>query len=313
MPSSSRPAAEHSLTGLFTPQNLAELVQAPVASIRGWLKRGWLVPHQEVHRLPYFDFEEVTVARRLAELRQAGLSPGQMSRIFAQLKRDWPLCERPLLELPIVVEGRRLLVRRDDETLLEARGQMRIDFAALDEVAEALPAAVSFASYVSQPKVETALHDATPEQIAQWAEELAEAGQLKEGAEMFRAALAAGGPKPEWCFQLAELLYRLGEPLAARERYFMAIELDEDFVEARANLGCLLAEMREYELAIAALEGALRYHPDYADVHYQLARTLEDAGRENDAKPHWQRFLELAPESPWAEEAAVKLDATSAS
>jgi Tfp pilus assembly protein PilF len=52
----------------------------------------------------------------------------------------------------------------------------------------------------------------------------------------------------------------------------MAVELDEDFVEARCNLGCLLAEEGERELAVAALEGALAHHPGYADAHYHLAR-----------------------------------------
>ena len=92
-------------------------------------------------------------------------------------------------------------------------------------------------------------------------------------------SLAAGGPSPEICFQLAELLYRLGDVTAARERYYMAIELDEDYVEARANLGCVLAETGQLELAVAAFQGALRYHSDYPDVHYHLARTLDDLGR----------------------------------
>ncbi len=59
----------------------------------------------------------------------------------------------------------------------------------------------------------------------------------------------------------------------------MAIELDEDLVEARANLGCVLAEQGERELAVAALEGALALHPDYADAHFHLARTLDELQR----------------------------------
>jgi tetratricopeptide (TPR) repeat protein len=109
------------------------------------------------------------------------------------------------------------------------------------------------------------------------------------------------------CFQLAELLYRRGDLPAARERYYMAIELDEDFVEARANLGCVLAELGQRELAVAAFEGALQYHGEYPDAHYHLARTLCDLGREADAATHWRSFLELSPESPWAEEARREL------
>jgi tetratricopeptide (TPR) repeat protein len=81
----------------------------------------------------------------------------------------------------------------------------------------------------------------------------------------------------------------------------MAIELDENFVEARANLGCLLAEQGQLDLAVAALEGALACHVDYADAHYHLARLLDDAGRSEDAAAHWRRYAELSPTSPWEE------------
>lgn len=104
-----------------------------------------------------------------------------------------------------------------------------------------------------------------------------------EDSEDFRAAIdtlrtimAMCGPKPELCFRIAELLYRTGDRAAARERYFMAVELDENYVEARANLGCVLAEEGRSDLAIAAFEGALAQHADYADVHYHLARIYQD-------------------------------------
>jgi tetratricopeptide (TPR) repeat protein len=125
---------------------------------------------------------------------------------------------------------------------------------------------------------------------------------------MYRVALVAAGPRAEVCFRLAELLYLSGDVAAARERYSMAIELDEDYVEARANLGCVLAETGKAELAVAAFQGALRSHPDYPDVHYHLARILDDLGRDAEATVHWQRFLELTPDSPWAEEARLRLE-----
>jgi tetratricopeptide (TPR) repeat protein len=136
---------------------------------------------------------------------------------------------------------------------------------------------------------------------------LEEDGQLAAGAEMYRAAMAAAGPKAEICFQVAELLYRQGDLGGARERYYMAIELDEDYVEARANLGCVLAETGQRELAVAAFEGALRYHPDYADVRYHLARTLDEMHEREQADEHWRIFLAQAPDSPWAEEARSRL------
>jgi tetratricopeptide (TPR) repeat protein len=147
----------------------------------------------------------------------------------------------------------------------------------------------------------------TPAEIVHLAGQLEDEGHLEAAAEMYRAAMAAGGPSAEICFLLAELLYQIHDLTAARERYYMAIELDEDYVEARANLGCVLAELGEQELAIAAFEGALAYHDDYADVHYHLGRLLDDVSRADEAELHWKSFVRLAPNSPWAEEARLRL------
>jgi tetratricopeptide (TPR) repeat protein len=87
----------------------------------------------------------------------------------------------------------------------------------------------------------------------------------------------------------------------------MAIEMDEDYVEARANLACVLAEQGQTELAVAALEGALKYHPDFPDAHYHLAELLEDRGETASARRHFERFIELAPDSPWADEARQRI------
>ena len=96
------------------------------------------------------------------------------------------------------------------------------------------------------------------------------------------------------------MLYRAGDLAAARERYYAALEIDEEYVEARASLGCVLAELGELELAAATFEGALSYHAEFADVHFHLAQALDRLGREDEAEDHYRTFLALAPESPWA-------------
>jgi tetratricopeptide (TPR) repeat protein len=149
--------------------------------------------------------------------------------------------------------------------------------------------------------------DAAPARLASLAADLDDAGELAAAAEMYRAALAAGGPQPELCFQLGDVLYRAGELPAARERYFMALELDEDYIEARVNLGCVLRELGDLELAASAFAGAIHAHEPYADAHFHLARILDTLGREEEAAYHWQRFQELAPDSPWADEALARL------
>jgi tetratricopeptide (TPR) repeat protein len=280
---------EQDIHRLYTPAMLAELLGVPVAVIRRWHRRGLIQPVREVRRLPYFDFQEIAAARRLAELLAAGVSPASIEKKLNALARYLPGVARPLAQLSVIVQGKQILLRQGDG-LIEPGGQMRFDFDAWDT---AVP-----------PE---RLIPSTEDQMCSLAAELEEDGQLSAAAEMYRAAMAAGGPKPEICFMVAELLYRQGDLCGARERYYTAIELDEDYVEARANLGCVLAETGQRELAVAAFEGALRFHPDSADVHYHLARTLDEIGQGVRAVEHWERFLALAPDSPWADEAAQRL------
>ena len=296
---------------LYTPAMLADLLKVSVATVRRWHRRGLISPIREVHRLPYFDFQEVATARHLAQLLAAGASPAAVERKLEALSRYYPDLDRPLAQLAIIVEGQQLLLRQG-EGLIEPGGQRRIDFDAVDSgSAEAAKRATVVAVTVPCERGAAEIPPLSPEALCAQAVDLEDSGELALAAEMYRAALVAGGPSPETSFQLAELLYRLGDLSAARERYYMAIEQNEDYVEARANLGCVLAETGQLELAVAAFQGALQFHGDFPDVHYHLARVLDDLERSSEARGHWARFLELAADSPWADEARIRLQDSS--
>ncbi len=303
---------ENSVRRLYTPAMLADLIGVSVTVIRRWHRRGLIVPAREVRRLPYFDFQEVSTARRLAQLLAAGASAAAVEKKLAELSRYVPTVERPLAQLSVIVEGQQLLLRQG-EGLIEPGGQLRIDFDAIEDAAAVRDAAtpaprpiLSFANALTdQSEV------ITPEELVAQAVQFEDEGQLEAAVDLYRASMTAGGPRAESCFQLAELLYRLGNVSAALERYFMAVELDEDYVEARANLGCVLAETGQLDLAVAAFQGALQFHSDYPDVHFHLARTLDELGQHDQAAEHWRQFLALTPNSPWADEARERLSESS--
>ena len=188
-----------------------------------------------MHRLPYFDFQEVATARRLAELLAAGMSPQAIEKKLAQLSRLLPSVQRPLAQLSVIVEGNQLLLRQGDG-LIDSAGQLRFDFQSIE--ADSIAAAGGEEAVLrTVPFVEPSPVEKSPEQLCDLAATIEETGDLELAAETYRAALAAGGPRAETCFQLAELLYRLGDLAGARERYYQALELDEDYVEARRQLG----------------------------------------------------------------------------
>lgn len=280
---------------LYSPAMLSELVGAPLAAIRRWTRRGSLRPVCRVNRLAYFDFEEARIAQLLAELlRQRGSLPA-VDRAIDQLHLDHP-AERPLAEASIrVVDG--ALRVRSSENLAEASGQRCFVFDPDEADSEGAAPAV-----LRMPAPEAA---ATPLRERAWG--YSDAGEIDRAIEAWRLAMLESPPSADDQFTLAEWLYRDGQLPAARERYYAALELDGEHLEARVSLGCVLADLGDTDLAIAALQGALEQHAEFADAHYHVARLLRNGGQHAAAEPHWRRFLEIAPENPWAEEARVAL------
>jgi tetratricopeptide (TPR) repeat protein len=312
---------ETEILRLYTSAMLAELIQAPVALVRRWHRKGLLQAARQVQRLSYFDYDQVATARCLVKLHRAGCSDRVIQRKAEELARAFPDVRLPLAELSLSIEGKQILVRRRDN-LSETSGQLRLDFDA-DQSPPTVGAIHAFSWSSRRTVAPSPPGDSNPtdaddddlsanyldaaRELVSLAGDLEETGRLSDAADCYRASLAASGPTTEANFLLADVLYRLGDLSAARERYYMAIELDEDHVEARANLGCVLAELGQFDLALAAFYGALDHHQEYPDVHFHLARTLSDVDRLDEAADHWRAFLSLAPESPWADEARQRL------
>ena len=314
------PAKEQFVTPqLYTPTMFAELLEVSSAMVRQWHRRGWLRESAVVQKLSYFSPTELLPAKRLTQLAKNGLTNAEIAKQLAALQVLFPDLDRPIAMLDLRIDGRTIFLTKQGK-LVDVVGQKRFDFAESDlragnataEQNDDFPVtqidlAFQTSDFGLQASRENFEHPPdrpkpdTFEELCRLAYHCEEQDRLDQAVEFFRAALAAGGPNATVCFQLGELLYRLDDKTAARERYYMAIELDEHFVEARATLGCVLAETGEPELAVSAFQGALLYHPDYADVHYHLGLTLQKLGRTIEAEQHLRRFRELMPDSPWAE------------
>jgi len=297
---------------LYTPAMVAGLVKTPVRNIRRWYRMGLLTSAKVAHRLPYFQFVQVQNARQLVNWIGRGAHPSDIKRQLADFS-TW-VQNRSLMELDLVVDGRRLLLRHGGQ-LLGANGQLHLDFDRTESIGEfdststlSVAATIPFQSdSQASDSNATEVQNWTRDEMLQAAEELEDEGRLEQSIGWYRIILARYGMTAEICFQLAELLYRTGDISAARERYYNAIELDEDFIEARANLGCVLAETGQTVLAVAAFQGALSRDDGYPDVHYHLAKCLDEISDSEQAVRHWIRFLQLSPQSPWAEEALDRL------
>jgi len=311
------PAHDSMVRGLYTVPMMAAVLGVPVAAVRHWQRGGLLEPLRRAGALEWFDFQQLVVGRRLSRLLTGGLSLREIDAKLATLAPGGA-AEAARAGGRIVTDGRRLSIRRDNR-LVGAGGQLQFGFYAEslgnDDEPTIMPltdAAPFRAHAQAGSEIDISLDDADePTSMAELldlAADLEAAGEFAEAAEAIRAVLQAEPPTAQVVFMLAELLYRAGDLTAARERYYAAVELDADHLEARASLGCVLAELHEHELAIAALEGVLRQQPDYADAHWHLAGVLEQVGKPDEATRHLRTFLALAPASPWAKLARERLD-----
>lgn len=284
---------------LYSPAMLSELVGAPLTAIRRWIRRGMLRPVRRVNRLAYFDFAEARIAQILSELLRERRSLTAVEAIVDQLEAAFASHDRPLAQLPLVVVRGDLLLRSDDQ-LIETTGQRCFSFEGEEDQPSLSeePVVLSMGSPAA----------AGPATLRQRAWELADGGDVDRAIEAWRLVMLESLPAADDHFALAEWLYRAGQTEAARERYYATLELDSEHVEARVSLGCLLSDGGDHDLAIAAFQGALEQHEDFADAHYHLARALVSNDHAAAAERHWRRFLEIAPEGPWADEARERLD-----
>ena len=286
---------------LYTTALIADVLGVPPAAVRHWVRGGLLQPVRRAGSLEWFDFPQLVAGRHYARLLAAGLSLREIDVKLADFAAGDLAAAAPLADR-IVADGRRLSLRSGDR-LLGAGGQLQFTFyAGIDDAdaADGDPCVSLRDAGARQAEDDGPADDDIVVEMLDLADDLEAAGEFVEAAEALRAVLQAAGPSAPVLFMLAELLYRAGDLTAARERYYAVIEVDAEHLRARTSLACVLAELGDHELALAALEGELRQEPDYADAHWHVAGVLREAGRPHEAHHHLARFLELAPESPWA-------------
>ena len=304
-------AALAGVRGHHTVAMMAGVLEVPVSAIRHWVRGGLLQPTHHHAGIDWFDFSALVVGRRLAKLLRAGFGLRELDRRLSALHPQGAAGAARDLER-IVVDGRRLSLRRGD-ALLGPGGQRQLGFYTPDLSADEAPpvAVLAWSALADRAASGVVILDGEvppgEAELLAMAADLEAAGDLEPATEALRALLQAGGPSAGVSFMLAELLYRVGDLTASRERYYAAIEIDPDHLEARTGLGCVLAELGDHELAEAALDGVLQQQPDYADAHWHLAGILDSVGRRLDATRHLRTFVALAPDSPWARTAIERL------
>lgn len=274
----------------YTLEQLAHMLELPVAKIRAWIRQGLLEPAHVTRRLAWFDFRQVANVRALRDLSERGIGPSRIRKSLETLRQALGREQVGYGWLDALEKRGPLLFRREDGSLAEANGQLYLDFAAASKRSK------SDAGFLQMQRVETDEADTWFERGVAAEDE----GRLSDAMSAYLNALLAGGPQAETCFNLANVLFELDRGPEAMQRYLQAIEIDPDYVEAWNNLGNVFTATQRLDDAAAAYGQALAIEPAYADAHCNLADTLDQLGNREGAREHWVRYLELDPDSVWA-------------
>jgi len=296
---------------LYTPAMLSRLLQLPVHVIRSWERAGLIRAEKKVFRLPYFSYHEVTTARRLCELMQAGATEQQLTRSLNFVQRYVGDPGRIFEQLEMLSDHRRL-VMRDEHGYYEPQSRQRLFI--FDQSAEAETDAGTISAedlYEESSLLRFETDDAAPRSAKDWVIEgcrQAEVADTSGAIRSFRKALQLHPDDAEAHFYLADALYRLGKLEAALERYLSATEHDPEYLEAWTQIGCIYAELRKFADAIEAFDAAIEVHAPYAEAHLHKAETLHQMQRIEEAIRHWHLYLEYDDRGPWAELAYQRLE-----
>ena len=129
----------------------------------------------------------------------------------------------------------------------------------------------------------------------------------EQAAEAYRRAVELAPDWTEAQMNLGTVLYQLNRLAEAEAAFRAVLQLEPENPNAHLNVGCLLYELGKLEESIRYLREAVRLAPRYADAYLNLALSCEKHGDEREARQHWQTYLRLEAEGPWADYARSRV------
>ncbi len=263
--------------------------------LRSWERQHLIAPSQT------YDFPDLIALRTLQKLSQNKIAPRQIARALASLKQKLSDIDRPLTELKIASDGRRISVHVAGQKMEAISGQMLFDFDAAD-----LPSLRAF----PQPKPrQTPSQAAESEHWFQRGLELEEAGSpVPDCIAAYERAVSLNPSAAGALVNLGTIFFRQKQYEDAERFYRRALEADPRYTLALFNLANLNDERGDVEAARELYREALKITPSYADAHFNLALLSERTGDPLRAVAHWKAYLKLDNTSTWARTARKQLE-----
>jgi tetratricopeptide (TPR) repeat protein len=297
------PGGREPVTEVFTVREVASLLGVSETRVRSLDRSKIVSPSGQRGAKRAYTFEDLIALRATRELLEHRVRLRDVARAIGALRAALPRVTRPLQQLRIVGDGRRVVVRLPDTGSFEPiTGQMVLDFevqALHDDVVRVLRprtssdrAAAAYDLYVQASGL-----DESPDTF-----DLAE--------DLYRRAITLDPSLAIAYTNVGNIRFRRGDEAGAEALYRQAIEIDRQQPEAHYNLGYVMLERGNSKLAAEYFERALEGDPRFADAQFNLAMALEQLGDRARARLHWKKYLEIEPTGTWADVARGHLTTT---
>ncbi len=296
----SRPRIKDPMGDLYSLKDAAKLFGLTTGRLRYWERSAFIERSVRMAGKRYYSFQDLISIRAARELLDEGIPLQSVRRSIEALRSSLPRVARPLSALRIVADGTTLVVRDDAGSFEPNTGQLQLDFGVSqlrDDVVRVLRRSgkkndfsLAYQYYLEGCRLDE------------------DEGTFEQAERAYRRAIELDPSLANAFTNLGNLLYRRGGVEEAENLYVRALKIDPEQPEAFYNLGFMLFERGEVQAAVLNFRRALRSDPAFADAHFNLAMALSDQGHEREARDHWETYLKLDPESPWAEIARRYLD-----
>ena len=117
----------------------------------------------------------------------------------------------------------------------------------------------------------------------------------KDSESLYRHAVAVSSKNFIAYYNLGSWMDSEGRIDEALTNYFKAVEMQPHYPDPLNNIGCILANRKQFADAIPYFETALRSKPGFTSAHENLANSLREMKRFDEAIPH---FLAVVKEKP---------------
>lgn len=243
-------------------------------------------------RLTEFGFADLIALKTLQKLREKRIPAARIKSSLASLSKKLAGIKRPLWDLKIVSDGKRVAVELPGGKMEALTGQMLFDFDASS----------------LRPVTELSNRDGQTVDRVRRAEdwfmrglELEEEGaSVQEAVDAYRKALELNPDAAGAWVNIGTLHYQQRELEEAERCYRQALKTSPNYALAHFNLGNICEESERLSEAVNHYRLALRLQPQYADAHYNIALVYERAGEPMRAAKHWRSYLKIDSTSPWS-------------